>query len=230
MAQATLALYDGFWTDVCDWYLELAKPRLYDEAGDRASVSATLLWSLERILTLLHPVMPFVTEEIWSYLPGERELLAASPWPVPDRGRFDDDAEREMAVAIEAVAELRRYRDQVGAPARATLRARVPAGLPLVDQVARLTRFSFVTEGDEESVATIAVSGGAIEVLTSEEISAEDEAARVAARRSQLESEIARAEGKLANESFVAKAPSDVVQREREKLDRFRAELADLAR
>ena len=80
MSHAVLELYEGFWTDVCDWYLELAKPRLWSDEPP----SATLLWVLERTLTLLHPVMPFVTEEIWSYMPGERGLLASSPWPASD--------------------------------------------------------------------------------------------------------------------------------------------------
>src|SRR4029453_16565420 len=69
-----LELYGAFWSELCDWYLELAKPRLY--ADDNARVSAVLLHALERVLTLLHPVMPFVTEEIWSLLPGDRGLLA----------------------------------------------------------------------------------------------------------------------------------------------------------
>ena len=74
---AALDLYGGFWSELCDWYLELAKPRLYEE--DNEEVSAVLLWSLERILRLLHPVMPFVTEEIWSLMPGdERGLLAVA--------------------------------------------------------------------------------------------------------------------------------------------------------
>src|SRR5688572_7379687 len=85
MSHAALELYEGFWTEVCDWYLEFAKPRLYDQEADRSSVSATLLWVLERMLALLHPIMPFVTEEIWSYMPGERGLLAVAPWPGVDR-------------------------------------------------------------------------------------------------------------------------------------------------
>ena len=81
---AALELYGGFWSELADWYLELAKPRLYEE--DNEEVSAVLLWSLERILRLLHPVMPFVTEEIWSLMPGEeRGLLAVAEFPVADR-------------------------------------------------------------------------------------------------------------------------------------------------
>jgi valyl-tRNA synthetase len=227
MSRAALDLYEGFWTDVCDWYLELAKPRLYDEAADRSAVSATLLWALERSLTLLHPVMPFVTEEIWSYMPGERALLAGAEWPVANPDLFDEEAEGLAGDAIATVTALRRYRDEARVPAGAMLRARTSAASPLQEQIARLTRFEFVSEEGEEPVATIAVPGGSIEVLPSEHIAA-DQAARVEARRAELQSEIARCEGKLANEGFVKKAPADVVQREREKLEKFRAELGGL--
>jgi valyl-tRNA synthetase len=220
MSHAALELYEGFWTDVCDWYLELVKPRLYGETPP----SATLLWVLERTLTLLHPIMPFVTEEIWSYMPGDRGLLAASSWPASDGSLIDDEAEEIVGDAIATVTMLRRYRDEAGVPARATLRARVSTRLPLQDHIARLARCEFVDEGDEEAVATV----GGVEVLASEDISVADQAVRVEARRSALEAEIARAEGKLANDGFVKKAPRDVVEREREKLERYRTELESL--
>src|SRR3954467_3883223 len=92
LSRAALELYGAFWGEVCDWYLELVKPRLYDESSNEA-VSATLLHVLERSLQLMHPLLPFVTEEVWSFLPGERGLLAASPWPQPDAALIDEDAE-----------------------------------------------------------------------------------------------------------------------------------------
>jgi valyl-tRNA synthetase len=231
MAHAARDLYDGFWTDVCDWYLELAKPRLYDEEGDRSSVSATLLWALERSLALLHPVMPFVTEEIWSYLPGERGLLAVAPWPAVDEAQIDEEAEEVMGRAIDAVTALRRYREQAGVAPALRLRGRLVASgyEETVGQIGRLARFDLALGADASgAVATVAIPGGSIQVLAAEGLSAQDEQRRRAARGAQLESEIARAEGKLANDGFVAKAPGDVVQAERDKLARLRAELADL--
>jgi valyl-tRNA synthetase len=220
MAHAVLELYDGFWSDVCDWYLELAKPRLWSDSPP----SATLLWVLERSLTLLHPIMPFATEEIWSYMPGKRDLLGAARWPAAGSDLVDEEAEELVGAAIEAVTELRRYRDEAGVPAGATLRARVPASLPLQEHIARLARLEFVDGGGEEPVASIR----AIDILTSEEISPADQVARIEARRSTLETEIARAESKLANEGFVKKAPAEVVQGERDKLARLQEELASL--
>jgi len=120
LAHAALDLYASFWGELCDWYLEFVKPRLYDEEADRSALSATLLHALRRSLTLLHPIMPFVTEEIWSFLPEEQGILAASRWPEVDPSLIDEEAELVVGRAIEAVTALRRYRDEVGTPAGPT--------------------------------------------------------------------------------------------------------------
>lgn len=232
LSRAALELYDFFWGELCDWYLELVKPRLYDEQGDRSALSATLLFAWERVLKLIHPVMPFVTEEIWSFLPGERELLAASRWPQVDRSRFDEEAEAEVGRAIEAVTALRRYRDEVGAPAGARIPGRLVADgyERTLAQVARLARFDLQAGGEEngDAIATVAVPGGAVQVLRTEAIDVEEAERRRAERRKTLEAEIRRAEGKLSNKGFVEKAPPPIVEAEREKLARYRAELEEL--
>src|ERR671919_2964939 len=122
-SHAALDLYGAFWSELCDWYLELVKPRLYED--DNRDVSGVLLWALERTLKLLHPVMPFVTEEIWSLMPGERGLLATAQWPEADESRLDSAAEAEVGRLIEAVTALRRYRDEVGA--KGSVRGRLVA-------------------------------------------------------------------------------------------------------
>ncbi|MEA2405466.1 MAG: valyl-tRNA synthetase, partial [Thermoleophilaceae bacterium] len=233
LSRAALELYAGFWGEVCDWYLELAKPRLWDEEGDRSAVSATLLHVLERSLTLMHPILPFVTEEIWSFMPGERGLLAVAPWPEPSDDLRDDEAEAVVGRMIEAVTSLRRYRDEVGAPAGAVIPARVAAKgyQETLDQVARLARFSFEDDGDGangDAIASVAVPGGAVQVLRSDSVDPEEAERRRSQRRATIEKEVARAEQKLANEGFTSKAPPQVVEAEREKLERFREELAEL--
>jgi valyl-tRNA synthetase len=231
-SRAALDLYDVFWNEVCDWYLELVKPRLYDEGTDRSALSATLLHVLERVLALLHPVMPFVTEEVWSHLPGDRGLLAAHPWPEPRDELIDPEAEAVVDRVKSAVTALRRYRDDVGAPAAARIPARLEAEgyEQTAAHVARRARFEFAQNGSEgDAAAAVAVPGGAVQVLASSGIDPEEAARRVAAQRAQIEGEIRRAEGKLANERFVAKAPAHVVEAEREKLARYRAELERLA-
>jgi valyl-tRNA synthetase len=232
-SRTALELYDVFWSEVCDWYLELAKPRLYDEAGDRAAVSASLLHALERTLVLLHPIMPFVTEEIWSYLPGERGLLAVAPWPEPAPELIDERAEAEVGRLIEAVTELRRYRDAVGAKASVAIPARLAADgydENARAQLARLARFEPVADGDlnGDVLATIPIPGGAVHVLPSEAFDPDEAAKRIEAKRAQLGKEVERLEQKLANDQFVAKAPPDVVEEERRKLSEYRAALARL--
>jgi valyl-tRNA synthetase len=242
LSPATLELYEVFWSEICDWYLELAKQRLYGD--DRAAVSGVLLHALERTLVLLHPVMPFVTEEIWSFLPSapsalrtgasgpSRGLLAAAPWPEPDDALLDEAAEAEVGRLIAAVTALRRYRDEVGARAGAPVRGRLVAdGYDrLRDQLARLARFELVdaSSPDGEVLATVPVPGGAMQVLPSEAFDADEASTRVAARREHLRSEVERAERKLANEGFVSKAPAEVVNEERRKLEEYRAALARL--
>jgi valyl-tRNA synthetase len=230
LSRAALELYGAFWGEVCDWYLELVKPRLYDEESNDA-VSATLLHVLERCLQLLHPITPFVTEEVWSYMPGDRGLLAAEPWPEADRSLIDEDAEAVLGRTIEAVTALRRYRDDVGAPAAARIPARLAAtGYDETgEHVARLARFELNGSGDgAEPVATVAVPGGAVHVLPTDSIDTGEAERRRGAQRERLEGEIKRLEGKLGNEQFVAKAPAAVVDGEREKLERYRKELEEL--
>ncbi len=228
-SSAALELYDAFWSELCDWYLELAKPRLYEE--DNARVSAVLLHSLERILVLLHPLMPFVTEEIWSLLPGERGMLAVAAWPEADSSVRDAEAEAVLERFIAAVGALRSYRDHVGAkPGTAMRGVLVADGYDeLREQLGRLGQFELVDgEPDEEPVAELDVPGGVVRVLPSDAIDPEEEERRRAGERKRLEAEIERLERKLENESFVNKAPPEVVEGERRKLDDYREALRRL--
>ena len=226
---AALELYGAFWSELCDWYLELAKPRLYEE--DNAEVSAVLLWALERTLRLLHPVMPFVTEEIWGLMPGQRGLLAVADWPEAHPSRFDERAEEEVGRLIEAVTALRRYRDEVGAKPGKPVRGRLAAeGYDaLSDQLARLARFEWVDASQNGDVlASVPIPGGAVQVLPSDAFDAGEASRRIEKKREALLTEVERAERKLANEGFVAKAPREVVDEERRKLDEYREALRRL--
>jgi valyl-tRNA synthetase len=178
-SHAVQSLYRLTFDDFCDWYAEAIKPRLYDRDEDAA---ATALAALERLLRLLHPVMPHVTEEIWSNLPGREARLIVSAWPAPDE-RFAADLGALDGVQ-EAAAIFRR------------------SGV-LVD-----------LEGDAQRIFSAVVRPERVQANGNEE-----------AERERLRKEIARAEGMLANERFVANAPEDVVAGEREKLERYRREL-----
>jgi valyl-tRNA synthetase len=223
-SHAALALYDFVYGELCDWYLELIKPRL--RAGE-AALSKTLLHVLERTLALAHPLIPFVTEEIYRYLPGADGLLAAGV--DHHEAPIDPAAEAALGDVITAVQALRGWRDSAGVRPGAVVPARLAAAgyEHTAEHVGRLARLVFSSDGGEP-VASVPIPGGTVEILPAEEVDLEAAARRLARRREKLESEIARAEGKLANQGFVANAPANVVEAERTKLERLRAELAAL--
>ena len=183
LAPATAILYHLTFDDFCDWYAESIKPRLYD--ADEAAV-ATALAALERLLALLHPVMPHVTEEIWSQLPDRQARLIVSPWPEAD-DRFAADG-RALERVQEAAQIFRRSGVQVE-----------------------------LGSDDERRIFAAVVRPERTRVDGSREAELE-----------RLRKEVARAEGMLANERFVQNAPADVVEAERDKLERYRSELAAL--
>jgi valyl-tRNA synthetase len=225
-AHAALDLYEFLWSELCDWYLEIVKPRLYATEGEEqgeADASAHMLWVLEQVLALTHPLMPFVTEEIYSYLPSSSaEALVIHDFPEPDESLIDEAAERELASAIDLTRALRRWRDMAGVPPKQLIAARADGG-GAQELVARLARVQFGTDGGE-AIATV----GGIELLETEGVDADAVRARIEERREKLRSEVERGERKLSNDGFVAKAPADVVDEERRKLAAYKAELAEL--
>jgi valyl-tRNA synthetase len=234
-SHAALALYDFVYGELCDWYLELIKPRLYEAEGEeRADLDATLLHVLTETLQLTHPLIPFVTEEIWSFVPGAEGLLAARQASPPADGpgaARDEAAERELAAAIAAIQALRGWRDGIGAPAGARIPARLEASgyEGTAAHVERLARLDLAPVGGTSSASlSIAIPGGAVVVYASDGVDLGAAERKLAERRTTLEAEIARCEGKLANEGFVAKAPPSVVEGERAKLAALRAELGAL--
>jgi valyl-tRNA synthetase len=220
-AHASLDFYAFFWSELCDWYLEIVKPRLYE---GETEVAQNLLFLLERVLALAHPMTPFVTEEIWSFVPGHQDgpPVVVGPYPEAEQSLVDEEAEREIEGAIALTRSVRRWRDLVGIPAGSVVQARVAGEAPH-ELVARLARLEF-DSSDAEALATF----GPVEILASGEVDAERARMRISERREQLLAEVNRAEGKLGNEGFLAKAPQDVVDAERAKLDAYRAELEEL--
>jgi valyl-tRNA synthetase len=167
--------------------------------------------------------MPFVTEEIYSYLPGaDPRALVIHQFPEADDGQIDEGAEREIGQAITLTRALRRWRDLAGVPVKQVLAARADDSRPH-ELVARLARVEFSEDGGEP-IASV----GGVELLETEGIDPDAVRARIEERREKLRGEVKRGEGKLSNEGFIAKAPADVVDAEREKLAAYKAELEDL--
>ncbi len=196
--------------------------------SSRASTTASprsrdALWALERLLALLHPMMPHVTEEIWSFHPARRAHLAVHPFPEPESSLLDPAAELDVEAGIELTRRLRAWRDLAGVPVASVLAARVE-GVEPQEFVARLARFQFSGDGGE-AVASV----GPVRVLASAELDAGVVAGRLQRRREELRFELDRAERKLADQGFLAKAPAALVEEERSKLVRHRAELEELS-
>jgi valyl-tRNA synthetase len=235
-AKVALGLYDFIYGELCDWYLEIVKPRLGEDADpeDRAALAATLLHVLRETIAAAHPVIPFVTEELWDLLPGTEGLLATSALPAPDRGLADPAAEAQMEQAIEAIRILRGWRDSVGVRPGAVVSAALHAEgyEATIGRVGTMARFSFDGDGDGDGaapeVASVAIPGGTVAVFESGDLDLGAAERRLEQQRATLRSEIERAERKLSNAGFVAKAPPAVVEGERAKLERLRAELEAL--
>ncbi len=236
-SKAALGLYDFVYRELCDWYLEMVKHRLTDLEGEppqeRLDLAATLLYALRETVALAHPLIPFVTEELWSHLDGGGELLAGGGYPQAEQELIDVQAEGEVGRVIEAITLARGWRDSVNASPAPILRARLDAkGYDsTVEALARLARLD-LSQGSgtesEPSVASIPIPGGSIEILSDEGLDLDAAQRRRTAAREQLAGEIARAQAKLAKPDFVERAPAAVVEGERAKLAQLQSELEAL--
>jgi valyl-tRNA synthetase len=226
-SRAALELYDFIYAELCDWYLELVKPRLYEGEADTA---ATLLHVLTETLAMAHPLIPFVTEEIYSYVPGAEGMLAGRVNPPAQTGVRDEQAEAVLGDAIAAVQAIRAWRDSADVRPSALLPARLtaPGYEDTRAQLARLTRLELDATDGGEAVAAVPVPRGAVEILATPDVDLGAAERKREAKRAELRNEIERAQRKLDNQGFVAKAPPQVVQAERDKLASLQAELEAL--
>ena len=218
--RAALALYDFVYGELCDWYIELVKSRI-----EEPELRATLRFVLRETLQVAHPVMPFVTEELWQYVREPAEGLLAGVVRAPrEDSAIDADAEAALERVIGATQALRRWRNEVGVSPGVTVAARLEAEgyaelRPLLSRIARVD----LREGGGDAVTSVAIPGGVLAILEGVDLAAH--AQRRERERARLVAEIERLRAKLANDAFVANAPPAVVAAEREKLARLEAEL-----
>ena len=167
LSAAALELYDFFWSELCDWYLELAKPRLYD--GDRAPSRPRCCFALDRTLRLLHPMMPHVTEEIWSFMPGERGLLAVAAWPAAGRAaRATRRPRRRWAARSRRSPSCAATATQAGVKPSAMLPARLDAeGYDGARAAGGPPGPARASSERRRAVAEVPVPGGTVELLPS---------------------------------------------------------------
>ena len=235
-AEAMRALHRFAWSEFCDWYIELAKLDLDTERA--GTTRAVLSHVLDQILRLLHPIMPFITEELWSRLRPERGSIMVAPWPAA-KGVSDAGAEVTMELFQDLVSALRRLKVEHGIPQGKRIPVLVKAGrhvnelAPLTDPLMSLARLSSV-----EMVAELPPPGGHAHTLTTTGVEAsvalEDvidldaERQRIRTRIAETDRQVQRFERKLANSDFISKAPAVVVDKERVRLEEARAARAKL--
>jgi valyl-tRNA synthetase len=222
-------LYHFAWDDVCDWYVELSKPVI----GDDVKTQRVLGHLLDQLLRLLHPVIPFVTDELWTALTSGDSVMI-SDWPTLDKSYLDDAAEAELVALQKVVTEVRRFRSDQGLRPGQRVAARLDglpgAGLaghePLIRSLARLDE----PDTDFAASATLTITGGVLVALdTRGSIDLAAERARLAKDQAVAEKEKASAEAKLGNADFLGKAPDHVIAKIRGRLAAAEDELARTA-
>jgi valyl-tRNA synthetase len=250
---AANAAYRFVWNVFCDWYLELAKPILQAEEGPahdpaaKAETRAVAAWVIDEIAKILHPFMPFLTEELWAIKgaegPAREGPLALAAWPA-HAGLQDAEAEAEIGLVVDLVSEIRSVRSEMNVPASALmelavvgsdaqLRTRLMPWLETIKRLARLSDVSFALQAPPES-AQMVVRGALAALPLAGVVDVGAERARLAKEIGKEEKEVAKVEAKLGNADFIARAPEDVVEENRERrqvaLDRIARMKAALER
>ena len=236
---ASAKIYDFIWDTYCDWYIELTKARLYGE-DEEAKLAAqnVLCYVLLRVLELLHPFMPFITEEIWQALPHEGDFLIQAQWPeYQERFAFTQE-ENAMEAVKDAISAVRARRSEMNVPPSRKAKILIVTQTPDIyaggrDFIMRLAYASEVevqaqSPEDLKGMVTVATHNATLYLPLAELVDIRQELERIAKEKTKAEENLARIEKKLQNESFVSKAPEAVVNAEREKADKARALIAKL--
>ncbi|MBX4940898.1 valine--tRNA ligase [Rhizobium binae] len=235
------ALYRFVWNEVCDWYLELLKPVFSGEdAGAKAEAQACSAYILEEIYKLLHPFMPFMTEELWAHTAGEGKerdtLVCHAEWPSPSYA--DDAAAEEINWLIDLVSGIRSVRAEMNVPPAATAPLVVVKANNLTRErlfrhdaaIKRLARVEAISLADDapKGAAQIVVAEATVCLPLGNLIDLSAEKARLEKAIAKMEGEMSRIDGKLSNEKFVANANPEVVEGERDRLEELKGQMASL--
>lgn len=240
---AVQKLYDFIWDCYCDWYIELAKSRLQSDEQTAQNARQVLVWVLEKTLRLLHPFMPYITEEIWQTLPHEGETIMLSKYPEYDESLDFPQAAKEMESVMDAIKAIRNRRQEMNVPP--SRKAKVYIATKLEDVFAKGSKFicklasaSEVEIGESfeiEGAVTVVTTDAKIYIPMDELVDKAAETARLKKELAATEKLLAQSEGKLNNQGFISKAPEKVVEtvkqqaaREREKIAQLKAALEAL--
>ena len=233
LGEAGRAIYDFIWSEVCDWYIEIAKPRLYNKeaAAERATAQHVLATVLVSAMKLLHPYMPFITEEIYQCLPHEVESIMISKWTVADESLVDPEAERGMNAIMDSIKAIRNMRAEVNANPGKKIPAIMLVSEDLREVVAHNDSYIKLLGGIDnlelrplngekpENAMAAVVTGIEVYLPLAGLIDVEKETQRLSKELAAMEKDLQRAGGKLNNAGFLAKAPEDVITKERAKYE-----------
>lgn len=225
-------IYEFAWSEFCDWYIELIKPRLYGE-DEKAKQTALLTakYVLEGILKLLHPFMPFITEEIYGKLMQDQKIIVAQ-WPIYKEEEHNEEAERMMSKLMEMIKAIRNARAEMNVPpskkakvmldAEEQVQKMLEKASDYFKALASASEVEIVERGfsDTESL-NVVVDGVNIFIPLAELIDFAKEIERLSKEKAKYEDEIKRAQGKLNNQGFVAKAPQSLIDEEKEKIEKY---------
>lgn len=231
---AAQKIYDFAWTEYCDWYIEIVKPRLYgDDVAAKKAALYTLTYVLETILKLLHPYMPFITEEIYTYLPTVEGSIVIANWPHYKEQDNMSSEEEMMELAMEGIRNIRNARAEMDVPPSKKAKVII---VPTEEKKSAVeaTKEYFVTLASASTVeiadneanipedaVSVVINGAKIFIPLDELVDFEKEKERLTKEKAKLESEIKRVNGKLSNQGFLAKAPESLVNEEKAKKEKF---------
>ena len=237
--EAGRELYNFIWNDFCDWYIEISKVALNgDDEELKARKQENLIWILDQILRLMHPIMPFVTEKLWLSMPHEGKSIMTAKYPETHAEFENKQADNDMAFLIEVIKAVRNIRMEVNAPMSSQIDIMIQlddeANKHILDDNAEYVE-NFLHPKDLQVAAdieapklakTAVIPGAQIFVPLTELVNVDDELKKMEKEEKRLEEEVQRAEKKLANQGFVAHAPEAVVNKEKEKKADYESQLA----
>ena len=228
-------VHDFLWTEFCDYYIELVKPVLYGEDEKSKGIVFNVLYKvLNTGLKLLHPVMPFITEEIYTHLSTETESITIASWPEYDESLVNEKSEKDMEFIMEAIKALRNLRASMNVPP--SRKAKIIAyiseeakdafinGAAYLEKLVSASEVTFIDNKDNlaENLVSVVVKGGELFLPLLDLVDREKELDRLNKEKDKLEKEIDRVEKKLSNEKFVSKAPEAVVNEEKAKGEKYK--------
>ena len=243
--EAAKTIKDFIWNEFCDWYIELIKPRLYGKISEESkkSAQAVAVWVLRETCVLLHPIMPFITEEIWQHLPHDGESIIVTNWPENTDNVNYIDAYNAIDFLMDLVKGIRSMRHDMGIATgkksslqihchnniQKTVIETYDAQLKTLAYADDIQILDSVDVAEKQSVSTV-VQGAEVILPLKGVLDIKDELKRLDKEMDRLKSEVQRAEKKLANQGFVAKAPAEVIQAEKDKVVAYQLDLETVAK